>query len=527
MTKLWILLKLNFRALLNTLRLGGGKKGKVGGIGALLFLAGISLYISGVYSFMFGSILSQNGLIEYLIPLIGIIGCFLAVVMTLFAASGFVFGGKDSDLVLSLPVSAFSVMLSKILALYLECLVFCALFLGTAGAAYIYYGGEFSVGFVIRLILGAIFLPVLAALVCTVLAYILAWVSARSTKKNLVSTIISFGFFVLVFVLSLRVNSIGAILLEGKDKFEALLGSWLLPFGLLKDGIISSWLSMACFCLISLVPFLLVVWLMSARYKKILSGLASRSTRSDYKLKDVKFNSQLSALFKKELRRYFGSSIYLMNTSVGMLILVGGAIYGCFAKGSAMVFIAQLGGISAVLPMLMLFMGFTLSLTDTTCVSISLEGKTLWILKESPVPAEMIFRAKVMVNLLITWPSILISLIPLSIVYGVPFLHGTSIILACMVFSLCVALFGLIANLRYPKMDADNDTVVVKQSASSMIGYFAGLVPVAALAGIYLLTKSVLGFPAFCLLAAALLAALCAWMWHALKTWGAQKIVTL
>ena len=45
---------------------------------------------------------------------------FMSLMLTVFAASGFIFGGKDSDFVLALPISAFEVMLSKILALYLE-----------------------------------------------------------------------------------------------------------------------------------------------------------------------------------------------------------------------------------------------------------------------------------------------------------------------------------------------------------------------------------------------------------------------
>ena len=36
-------------------------------------------------------------------------------------------------------------------------------------------------------------------------------------------------------------------------------------------------------------------------------------------------------------------------------------------------------------------------------------------------------------------------------------------------------LIGIIVNLKYPKMDAKNDTEVVKQSMSSMVAVFVGL----------------------------------------------------
>ena len=38
-----------------------------------------------------------------------------------------------------------------------------------------------------------------------------------------------------------------------------------------------------------------------------------------------------------------------------------------------------------------------------------------------------------------------------------------------------VAVIGLIINIKYPKMDARNDTEVVKQSMSAMISTFIGM----------------------------------------------------
>lgn len=55
MRKLWVLLKLNFRAMLRafSFRSGAGssKKKAAGGLGALLLMAFLALYLSGVYSF--------------------------------------------------------------------------------------------------------------------------------------------------------------------------------------------------------------------------------------------------------------------------------------------------------------------------------------------------------------------------------------------------------------------------------------------------------------------------------------------
>lgn len=527
MHKLLTLIKLNFKALLSAVKLGNNKKSRMGGLGAIIFLAALSLYISGVYSFMFGDMFSKAGLLDFLIPIIALIGFLMTIIMTISAASGFVFSNRDTDLMLALPVSAFSVMLSKILALYLECFVFCALFMLPSGIAYIHYGGAWGVAFIIRLLLGAIFLPILATLFCVILAWLLSWVTAHSKHKSLVGTIITFVFLAAIMYLSFQSNRLSEILLSNNEQFSAALSSWLLPFGLLQRGILSSWLSIAEFCLICLVPFLLVVWLFSTRYKKILSGLASNDVRSDYKLVSVKTSSAFSALFKKEIHRFFGSTIYLTNTSFGVILLIGGTVYGCVARNKAFPLLSQIGGIAVVLPIALVAIGFMLSMSNTACVSISLEGKALWILKEAPVPAKTIFKSKAALNLLITWPAVLICMALLSIFYGIPAESALAMVLVLMIFSVETALFGLLINLHFPKMDSNNDTVVVKQSASAMIGYFGGLLPLAAGVGLHLLVGDLLSFPVFCLTCAALLAAVSAFMWYRLKTWGAEKLVTL
>ena len=527
MSKLPTLIKLNFRALLSALRLGNKKSARFGGIGALLFLVGLSLYISGVYSFTFGQMLVQAGILDFLIPVIAIIGFMMTILMTVSAASGFVFSNKDSDLMLSLPVSAFSIMLSKILALYLECLVICSMFVLPSGAAYIYYGGAWDAAFIIRLIAASVFLPFLATLFCVIFGWLLSWVSARTKHKSIVGTVFMFVFVGAIMVLSFKSGNLGMLLLESKEAFSELLSTWLLPFGLLQQGILHSWLYLLFFCLLCLLPFLLCVWLFSKGYKRILSGLAASEVRSDYKLDKLSANSVFSALFKKEAKRYFGTSIYFMNTGFGAVMIIGVSIYALVAKSSIYTYIEQFGGVALLLPILLLALCGILSMVDTTCVSISLEGKTLWIFKESPVPAEILFLSKIAVNLLVGCTAALVSISLITFGYGIPLASAAAIILTCFTFVIFISLYGLWINLLFPKMDADNDTIVVKQSLSALLGYFGGWIPCAIAVFAYVQLGNHISFPLFCLLCSAFLIIISAAIWQRLRGWGAKRLLEL
>ena len=61
-------------------------------------------------------------------------------------------------------------------------------------------------------------------------------------------------------------------------------------------------------------------------------------------------------------------------------------------------------------------------------------------------------------------------------------------LLASILLPLIAETIGIIINLKYPRMDAKNDTEVVKQSMSSAISVFAGMAIVALT--VYLLVKA-------------------------------------
>ena len=122
------------------------------------------------------------------------------------------------------------------------------------------------------------------------------------------------------------------------------------------------------------------------------------------------------------------------------------------------------------------------------------------------------------------WSVAVISLLILFIAYGIPGLSVLLMLWVLLPLGATIALFGLIVNLAFPKMDADNDTVVVKQSASSLVGFFGGAVFVVLGGLLYMLLSKYLGFTVFCLGYGALLCLSCLLFWHYLTTKGAVKL---
>ena len=106
---------------------------------------------------------------------------------------------------------------------------------------------------------------------------------------------------------------------------------------------------------------------------------------------------------------------------------------------------------------------------------ISLEGKTFSILKSLPVKPYTIIKSKVYAALLIIIPFIFIGDIILFIKFKFDIINIILILIASILLPLISETIGIIINLKYPKMDAKNDTEVVKQSMSSTVSVFTGM----------------------------------------------------
>src|SRR5690606_3278651 len=132
----------------------------------------------------------------------------------------------------------------------------------------------------------------------------------------------------------------------------------------------------------------------------------------------------------------------------------------------------------------------TASLSVTTNVSISLEGSKLGLKKSLPISFKQVVISKYLLNILTMMPFITISyltLLPVLISYKVNIIsYFALLILPLLLLSVC-SLFGLLINLKYPKLEFTNETEVVKQSLSVMISVFSNMALVGALVVLYAL----------------------------------------
>ena len=141
--------------------------------------------------------------------------------------------------------------------------------------------------------------------------------------------------------------------------------------------------------------------------------------------------------------------------------------------------------LKTMLPMAAAVIGFCLCTCPITAPSISLEGKYLWILRESPIEESSLLWVKVGFQLLLTLPCTVIAGLCISIAFGFSLRQGAVLLIATLLFAIGHAAFGMLMGLCFPKLDAVNETVIIKQSMAAVLAMLAPMALLGIAAGLY------------------------------------------
>lgn len=495
---------------------GAGKRKKaVSGAGVIALMAFLALYISGVYSSLLLEVLAPLGMEEMVFIYMGIAALLGGLLYTTFAVKGVVFGGKDNDLLLSMPVSSTLLMVSRVSAIYLENLIFSVFMLVPAGVACAIFtenGVGHTLLFWVRVLIAAAALPLLDTALSVALGALTAFLGHRFSKGKALGQNLFMGLFLaLVFWFSFSLNGMINELAVNAAGVKSSL-TWALPLVWMADGILADWGLLLAFAACCIVPFGLMAVILGKVYRRAVTAFQSRSARSDYRLSAQKGAGQKKALLLKEAKRFFGTPGYFWNAGLGLILLLVMGVAALIKRGDLLALLSQMGGQLPVLPLCGAAIGFCLSTCCITAPSVSLEGRCFWILRESPLTEGTLLWVKTGFQLLLSLPCTFLSSVCLTAAFGLPFWQGAVLFGAMALFAVGQACFGMLMGLAFPKLDAPNETVVIKQSMSVLLSMFIPMAVLAVAGLLYWLGSRVSGglalaFPV-ALLAA--LAALCA-----------------
>ena len=427
---------------------------------ALLLVGMMTLYSVGM-----AFVLEPAGLLDLVPGLMMAVASVLSLVTTVYKAPGLLFAFKDYDLLMSLPVRTGSLVASRLLMLYGVNLAFTLLTMVPAWVVYAVFAAP-PWFYTLYFLLALLAIPLVPLIVAAVIGTFLALVSSRFKRSSLVNLLVSLALVCGVVVASTMAQTLVENFADiGQAVMDAVGRAYVLAPLFVRAVCRGDVGALALFLAVSAALFAGFCALTAWRFRRWNSRLTAGRASSGYRLRAMKTATPLAALFRKEWRRYMASPLYVMNTAIGMLLLVASVallVVGMDGLESALQIPDLRDGIGLALPLLLCFF---IVMSNTAASAISLEGDHFQALKALPVTAKDIFRSKLLLGMLVTVPL-------------------TAVCAALLAVAVFTPLFGLRVNLAYPHFTWKTETEVIKQSQATMIAVLGGMGLVGVAAGL-------------------------------------------
>ena len=307
----------------------------------LLLIAAVICFMSTTYSIALATVLKPMGYLDLILIVAVLFSCILSFITSIYKAQGTLFSSKDYDLLMALPIRNSTILTSKILSLMSINYIGTALVIVPASIVYFIYNGSLSWIFFSILIIGLIFIPMIPIISASIIAVAITFVSSRFKHKNIVTTVVGMIAFLLIMILSMNMQNYINEFIANSDSIVKGLSSIYLPAMYLKEALVNyDIFALIKFILISIVPFLIFILGFYRREEmygiwkfKVINGKLSESyKKANYKVSKLEASSVIKSLITQELRRYFATPIYVMNTAFGMVLLVAASIATLFVS---------------------------------------------------------------------------------------------------------------------------------------------------------------------------------------------------
>lgn len=479
---------------------------RVVGIAAAAILLGL-LFVAYLGLMAVG--LALVGLARILPALAVMLGSLSGLVFTFFKANGTLFGFKDYDLVMSLPVSRRMVVASRMATLMGMALALAACAMTPLYIVYFLMvpSSAFSIA---AAVLSVILAPLAPTALATFASYVITWVAARFRHASLAYVVLGM-VAILAFVGACFVFSASANNMSTTDAIEAVE-----QVGLTLESSITSayppaaWagtavvqgspVAFAGFAIFTLGVSGACLEIMQRRYAALNAALAARSRRSGAygpRAKrtsgvDARMRTPFWAIVIKEVRTLLGIPTYAFNCLVGYVFTIGFAVLlasmglqELLASGTvngvelgAERVAALMGNIQLALPWVLGFCGVTCT---SSVPSVSIEGRSAWLMATAPVSTRTMLGAKLASSAIPFAASLALAsgillasgqVTPLGALECLLVGFGTFLLWVCV---------GMRVDVKHPNLTWINPQDVIKRGAPMLSCILGGLVYVLAL----------------------------------------------
>lgn len=364
-----------------------------------------------------------------------------------------------------LPIKRSSIIASRLIGMYLTDAIL-SLLVFLSGAVGVSIVQTQSIGYYIMMILSAFLVPVLPLCVSCFIGVGVSAIVSRLKKGKLIGSILlclfACGIMALTYTMPEEDDAIiGAIGDLIKSTCAIYPPALWISQGVLGESVLPYILFALSSVLLSVI-FVIVVAKVYMKLCILLGSTHSQKVKID--IQKSKTNTPFLALYKREFKRLFSSTVYFTNTLIGNIMAIIGSVALLFIDASSLS--VELEGVnfgSFFGPMVIGAISVFANMSPITTAIIGIEGKSFDLTKSLPVSAKTLLLAKLFAGFTFSVPT---AIVVICLLIFSPICAGASIalmILSPLVFGIATPVAGLFMNIKFPSLKWTNEQVPVKQ----------------------------------------------------------------
>lgn len=452
-------------------------KGKIflsfGLFGMLMLMLAMAFFVMAMG--LCGNIQGQNADWLYF-ALMALFSMALGVFGSVFNTYTTVYLPKDNDMLLSMPIPPAKLLLARVSSVFFTSLMYSALIWVPAIIAYwvIVKATVLQVIFELLLTLViALFVTVLSCL----LGFVVAAIASKAKGKSFLTVFISLIGIGLYYVFYFRISQSLKEIVQHLDEIGGVLKKlgFVYWIGRAAEGGI---LPMLLVTVITVALAAICLFILSKTFLSFVFT-ADKATKKAARAEKAGVRSVRRSLVSREYKHFTSESVWMLNGGLGLVILLAGAVFLAIKSGDLSVLFGMLNTeapiMTRAIPVIAAMV--TCLVISTNCItaaSVSLEGKTLWLMQSLPVEPFEVLSAKSRMAVGLHALPILIFTVTAAVVLRFNVLAAILVMTTVFAYLLMASDAGLFLNLKKPDLNWTNPATVCKQSLPIFLYLFGG-----------------------------------------------------
>lgn len=460
--------------------------------------------------------------------LMGLIGVLLGAFGSVFNTYAGLYLPKDNDLLLSMPIPVSTLVAARLSGVYLMGLLYSAIVILPAIIVYWVIAGV-TLPAVLGGLLMTLLISVFVLTISCVLGWLVAKISQKLKHKSMITVLISLALIGAYYFVYFKAQGIIQTLLSDAAVYGARIKGAAYPVYLFGSVGVGNFRASVIVSATVVVLFGLMWLVLSHSFSQIATS-TGKVVRREYRETRGRQRGIDAALLSREFTRFTASPNYMLNCGLGTFLMPLCAIVVLWKGGVlfAMLDVMFAKTAGSVLLLICVVLCGLASMNFMTAPSVSLEGKSLWLLQSLPVEPWRIFQAKIRMQLLLTGLPLLLCIVCTAAVYTINSMQVLMILLFTVSYVLLMALVGLTLGVKMPTLTWTNEIMPIKQGAPVVLTLFGGFgYMVQLFVGYMLLPGWMLGFCGYMSCFVLVNLFLSVWFYLWLRKKGVDRFVAL